>query len=167
MLDVDPETDTPELETQNSKLETPSFGRRLLARWWYIWAQSLTYWGHQLVSRRLYDSAVDAYGRVLISSPGHAQAYLRRGALKGRELQDYVGAVEDLSAAIALRPDWPEPYLQRGLFHRFHGPATASLAVADLRRFLELSGPSSWRAEAERQIAMLEAEHGQRPEALP
>jgi tetratricopeptide (TPR) repeat protein len=132
--------------------------RRAQAYWWFAWAQSLTYWGNRLVSRMLYDWAISAYGRVLTVSPAHAQAYCRRGALKGREFDDYTGAIRDLSAAIELRPEWAEPYLQRGLLHRFHGRVSAERALEDLRRYLELGASPFWRSEVERQIEMLEAE---------
>lgn len=37
-----------------------------------------------------------------------------------------------------LAPGWAEPYLQRGLFERFHGDQRA--AMADLERYLEVQG---------------------------
>jgi tetratricopeptide (TPR) repeat protein len=145
----------------------PVWWRRWLALSWFAWGQSTCYWANRFVSHRLYDQAIAAYGRALIYWPTFARAYLRRGIIKGRELDDYSGAIRDLSQAIELLPEWPEPYLQRGLFHRFHAPATAERAIDDLQRYLELApSASSWRFEAERQITLLQYEILARQNAL-
>lgn len=136
--------------------------QRLIAQAWFIWGQSISYWGNRLVSKTLYEWAVRAYGRAVSTWPEHAQAYCRRGVIRGRELNDYTGAVRDLTVAIELGPEWPEPYLQRGLLHRFHGAATAERALADLRRYLELGPSEWWRVEVERQIANIESEIAER-----
>jgi regulator of sirC expression with transglutaminase-like and TPR domain len=85
--------------------------------------------------------------------PEFSAAYLRRGVIRGRELGEHREAVADLTRVIELSPEWPEPYLQRGLTQRFHGDPRA--AVGDLERYLELGGMPVWREEAERQLAML------------
>ncbi len=54
---------------------------------------------------------------------------------------------------IELSPEWADAYLQRGMEQRFHGDPHA--AIADLTRYLEIGTDAGWRAEAERQIAML------------
>ncbi len=85
--------------------------------------------------------------------PGFAGGYYRRGPDPRARASQYQQAIVDLTKATELHPEWPEPYLQRGLFQRFHGDPQA--AIADLQRFLELGGDRSWRGEAERQIATL------------
>jgi hypothetical protein len=58
--------------------------------------------------------------------------------------------------ASELRPNWADPYLQRGLFHRFHGHPQD--AIADLERYISLADAGYWRDEAQRQLAMLRAD---------
>ncbi|HWQ14332.1 MAG TPA: hypothetical protein VNL77_16150 [Roseiflexaceae bacterium] len=128
--------------------------RRAWAYWWYAWGSSLCYWGLRTHERGLFRAGVGAYGRAARAWPAFSAAYLRRGVVRGRELGEHREAVADLSRAIALAPEWAEAYLQRGLVQRFHGDPRA--ALADLRRYLALGGDGHWRAEAERQIAMLE-----------
>jgi hypothetical protein len=88
--------------------------------------------------------------------PQFARGVYRRGLIRGRELNDPSGGIADMTRAMELSPDWPDPYLQRGLFERFHGDPRA--ALTDLQHYVSLADDSFWRAEAERQIAMLEAE---------
>lgn len=133
--------------------------RRALAYWWYAWGLSWCYWGIRGASQSFFRAGVRAFDRALRLWPGFAQAHYRRGLIRGRELSDLPGALADLAGAIALAPDWPDPYLQRGLFQRFHGDQRA--ALEDLGRYLELAHDAFWRAEAERQIAMIRAELGE------
>lgn len=130
--------------------------RRLLAQAWYAWGSSLCYWGIQTAEPWFYRVGVQSFDRAALAWPGFARAIYRRGLVRARELGQHREGIADLTRAIALRPDWAEPYLQRGLIQRFHGDQQA--ALADLRRYLQLGGQPDWRAEAERQIAALEAE---------
>lgn len=131
----------------------PALGSRLLARWHYAWGISLCLAGHRLTDRSFYVAGVDAFSRAAQIWPTYAPAFYRRGLIRGRELGEYHAAIADLDQAGALQPDWPEPYLQRGLFHRFnHQPAAA---LVDLRRYTELASPGFWRDEAERQIVLI------------
>lgn len=134
----------------------PSLWQRLLARWWYAWGQSLCHFGNRTAERSFYESGVRSFGRATRLWPTFAAAYYRRGLIRGRELNEYAAAVADLSTAMELLPDWPDPYLQRGLFHRFNGAPAA--ALADLQRYLELGGDAYWRSEAERHVTLLRAE---------
>lgn len=140
-----------------------SFWRRLLARWWYAWGLSLCYNGHRTADRSFYEEGVRAFARAVRTWPGFARAYYRSGLIRGRELGEYRLALNDLGRAIALLPDWPEPYLQRGLFYRFHGEPAA--AIVDLQRYLDLGGTGYWRSEAERQIALIRADLEEPPPA--
>lgn len=137
---------------------------RLGARWWYLWGLSVCYSANRSASAALYRSGASSFARAARLWPEFAQAHHQLGVIRGRELGDYSGAVADLGRAIALEPQWPEPYLQRGLLHRFNGaPAEA---VADLRRYLELAPEGYWRDEAERQIAALAGDLGPPGEAV-
>jgi tetratricopeptide (TPR) repeat protein len=106
-----------------------------------------------LVDRSFYTAGIAAFDRALLLWPAFAMACYRRGLIRGRELSEYAAAIHDLDAATTLRPEWPDPYLQRGLFHRFQQHSAA--ALADLRRYVELAPPGFWRDEAERQIAQI------------
>jgi tetratricopeptide (TPR) repeat protein len=123
------------------------------ARSWYIWGLSLCYTGQRLSDHSFFESGLSAYARAIGNRADFALAYYQRGLVRGRELGQYQAALSDLTCAIALRPEWPEPYLQRGLFQRFNGDPGA--ALADLRRYVELAAPGYWRDEATRHITIL------------
>jgi tetratricopeptide (TPR) repeat protein len=131
---------------------------RLSARWWYVWGLSLCYSANVATERSLYAAGAWSFGRAARLWPAFAAAHYRRGLIRGRELGEYRAAVSDLERASALRPEWPEPYLQLGLLHRFNGEQ--QLAAAALRRFVALAPPGYWREEAERQLAAIDAEGG-------
>ncbi len=131
---------------------------RLSARWWYVWGLSLCYSANMAAERSLYAAGAWSFGRAARLWPAFAAAHYRRGLIRGRELGEYRAAVSDLERASALRPEWPEPYLQLGLLHRFNGEQPKA-AVA-LRRFVALAPPGYWREEAERQLAAIDAEGG-------
>jgi tetratricopeptide (TPR) repeat protein len=130
--------------------------RRFLAYWWYAWGLSWCYWGIRTAEQWFFRGGVRAFDRAIRIWPGFAGGFYRRGLIRGRELSQHKQAIDDLTRAIELDPEWPEPYLQRGLFQRFHGDPRA--AIEDLQRFLDLGGDREWRGEAERQIAMLRAD---------
>ncbi len=135
---------------------TPTRWQRWRAQAWFFWGASLCYWGVQTHERALFRAGVGSFGRAIAAWPGMAAAYYRRGLIRGRELGEIAEAQADMTQAIALDGNWPEPYLQRGLFERFHG--TPQAALSDLREFLRLGGSPTWRAEAERQITAIESE---------
>lgn len=131
----------------------PALGTRVLARLSYAWGVSLCLAGHRMADRSLYTAGVSAFSRTIQIWPTFAPAWYRRGLIRGRELGEYAAAIADLAQAGALQPEWPEPYLQRGLFHRFNQQPAA--ALVELRRYTELAPPGFWRDEAERQIALI------------
>jgi len=130
--------------------------RRALAYWWYTWGLSLCYWGIRTAEQSFFRAGVRSFDRAIHVWPGFAGGVYRRGLIRGRELSQHLQGIADLTRAIELYPEWPDPYLQRGLFQRFHGDPHA--AITDLQRYLELGGDRAWRGEAERQIATLQAE---------
>jgi tetratricopeptide (TPR) repeat protein len=138
--------------------------RRWLAFWWYIWAQSFCYWGIRTAEQVFFRIGISFYTNALQVWPGYVMARYRRGLIRGRELGEYREAHEDLTSVIALHAEWPEPYLQRGLFQRFHGDPHA--AIADLQQYLALGGEPYWRFEAQQQITMLREEIAIREETL-
>ena len=130
--------------------------RRFLAYWWYAFGLSWCYWGIRTAEQSFFRGGIRAFDRAIRVWPDFAAGFYRRGLIRGRELSQHRQAIDDLTKAIELDPGWPEPYLQRGLFQRFHGDPHA--AIEDLQRFLDLGGDREWRGEAERQIAMLRAD---------
>ena len=142
----------------SSTTRAAPFWRRALAGWWYLWGLSWCYWGIRLASQSCFRAGLRAFDRALRVWPAFARAYYRRGLIRGRELNDHAAGIADMGRALELAPEWPEPYLQRGLFERFHGDQQA--ALADLRRYVEIAHDAFWRGEAQRQIAMIEAELG-------
>jgi tetratricopeptide (TPR) repeat protein len=137
------------------KTTTPLW-QRWLARWWYAWGLSLCYAGARAQDRSYFRAGAAAFGRAARAWPAFAQAYYQRGAVRGRELGEYASAVADLTRATELAPEWPDPYLQRGLLHRFNGSPAA--ARGDLERYLALAPEGAWSDEARRQLAALEGE---------
>ena len=131
-----------------------SFVQRVLARAWLLWGLSLTQWGLITRDRSFYEGAIGSFSRAAAVCPAFAEAYLRRGIIRSRELGQHEHAIGDLDTALHYAPRLAEAYLQRGLIQRFHGDPQA--AIVDLRQFVALTPGSSWCAEAERQIAQIE-----------
>src|SRR5690606_37497696 len=134
---------------------------RLSAGWWYIWGLSLCYSANLAADRSLYAAGAWSFARAARLWPAFAAAHYQLGLIRGRELGEYAGAIADLERASALRPDWPEPYLQLGLLHRFNGEGPR--AAEALRHFIELAPAGYWRDEAERQLSAISAEEQPTP----
>ena len=141
--------------TQTTETDIATW-RRALAYAWYAWGLSLCYWGVRSAEQSFYRAGIRSFDRAIRIWPAFAGGFYRRGLIRGRELSEHQEGIADLTRAIELYPEWPEPYLQRGLFERFHGDPHA--AIADLQQYLALGGDPIWRGEAERQIAMLQAD---------
>ena len=129
---------------------------RALAYWCYAWGLSWCAWGIRTASPALFRAGIRSFDRALRLWPAFARGYYRRGLIRGRELNEHAAGIADMGRAIAIDPQWPAPYLQRGLFERFHGDLRA--ALADLQQYVAISDDPFWRGEAERQIAMIQAD---------
>ena len=136
-----------------------SLVRQTVAQLCFLCGQSACYWGVRTAERSIFRIGLIFFNWALRIWPGFALAYYRRGLVRGRELGQYREALRDLGEAIKLEPEWPEPYLQRGLFQRFQGNSRA--AMADLEQYLSLGGELYWRLEAERQLQMIREEMGE------
>jgi tetratricopeptide (TPR) repeat protein len=64
---------------------------------------------------------------------------------------NYVAAIEELNHAIALRPDYPEAYNNRGVYHKMQG--NYRKAIADYTRSLDLDNPEPYKPYNSRGIA--------------
>jgi hypothetical protein len=141
--------------TESSESEVAPW-RRALAYWCYAWGLSWCAWGIRGANQSFFRAGIRSFDRALRLWPAFARGYYRRGLIRGRELNEYVAGIADMGCAIAIDPQWPEPYLQRGLFERFHGDLQA--ALADLQQYVAIADDPLWRSEAERQIVMIQAE---------
>jgi hypothetical protein len=135
----------------------------LSARMHFAWGQSCAYWGNKTLSKTLYRWAVNAFTRAAAEAPGWPAPVMRRAVIRGRELDDYAGAVRDLTELIENDSDSYEAYLQRGILHSFHGLHAAARAVDDFDRFLQLAPASHpWRPDAHNLTARLRGELAER-----
>jgi tetratricopeptide (TPR) repeat protein len=112
-----------------------------------------------MANQAYFRAGIRSFDRALRLWPAFARVIYRRGLILGRELNDHAAGIADMTRAIELAPDWPDPYLQRGLFERFHGDQRA--ALADLRHYAAIAADAFWRAEAERQIVSIRADLGE------
>jgi len=65
-----------------------------------------------------YYGAVFSFTKAIEISPQFAEAYLRRGIVRGI-LKDLSGAISDFSKAISINPEYADAYFNRGLlWHR-------------------------------------------------
>jgi hypothetical protein len=141
--------------TESTEPEIASW-RRALAYWCYAWGLSWCAWGIRTTNQSFFRAGIRSFDRALQLWPAFARSYYRRGLIRGRELNDPVAGIADMGHAIAIDPQWPEPYLQRGLFERFHGDLRT--ALADLQQYVSISDDPFWRSEAERQITLIQAD---------
>lgn len=91
---------------------------------------------------RLYDAGLD-FSDVIAIEPNDVDARLKRGRLREAPWRD--GALDDYAAAIAIAPDDPRPYFQRGRFLDSLGEAAR--ADQDFRRAWELGMRGEWLHE--------------------
>lgn len=81
------------------------------------------------------EQATRQIGVYISRMPEYGIGYYRRGFFKGNA-QDYDGAIEDYTMAIALDPDHAYPYLRRGDMYLAKGQK--ELAMADYRKVVEI-----------------------------
>jgi len=135
----------------------------LLAKMYFAWGQSCTYWANKTMSKQLYRWAVRSFTRAAAEAPNWPPPMLRRAVVRGRELDDYAGAISDLTELIVANPKATEAYLQRGILHSFHGLQAAARAVADFEHFLELAPlDHPWRPDAQNLSQRLHSELAER-----
>lgn len=121
----------------------------------FLWLGKVhRHYGIVLGSRAEFVRAIECYGRALMLDSTLGQAHLERGILLWRELDQASQAVADFNAALALRPDWPEPIFCRGMAHQSMGDYRA--AIQDLAAYIA-SDDQTWREHAIRQLALIRA----------
>jgi len=100
-----------------------------------------------------YERAVDHFTRAIELDPEFAEAYLQRGILYWREIQNYYRAARDLTRALELQPARREALFNRAIAYQLRGDFDR--AIDDFQNFLETAGDSPWRDSAEIQLAGL------------
>lgn len=93
--------------------------------------------GLALMNRGETDAALDDVNMAVQIDPGDSFAYIRRAFIYNRGLGDYARALEDFDAAIAVEPQNPAIYSDRGVMHFRYG--ARELAITDLKHALDLN----------------------------
>ena len=134
-----------------SGASTASKFNAVRARWHFMRATFDRHWGNLGSGRVAYQRAVDQFTRAVELDPRFAEAYLQRGILYWREIQNYHHAIRDLTRVLDLDPDRTTALYLRALAYQLRGDFDQ--AIADLQRFLEVNPDSTWRASAELQLS--------------
>ena len=132
--------------------------------WAYRRAMMLRFWGHKTLRREYYEASAAALTRVLALMPDHTDAYLARGLLYWRELQQAALAVEDFSSVLRLDPSCSEALFYRGMAYQALGDYAA--AADDIRAALMQSPGAIWRENARSQLLAIESILAALPERL-
>ena len=136
-----------------SRSSTASKLNAVLARWHFIRATFHRHWGNLGSGRAAYQRAVDQFTRAVALNPRFTEAYLQRGILYWREIQNYHHAIRDLSRVLDLDPQRTTALYLRALAYQLRGDFDQ--AIDDLQRFLEADPDSTWRPSAEVQLSGL------------
>jgi tetratricopeptide (TPR) repeat protein len=133
-----------------SKSGATSTLKALWARWHFIRATFHRHWGNMGSGRPAYERAVDRFTRAIQVDPQFTDAYLQRGVLYWREIQNYHHAIRDLTRVLELDPERSEALFTRALAYQSRGDFDQ--AIADYENFLAVAGDSPWRESAEIQL---------------
>ncbi|HEY4691255.1 MAG TPA: tetratricopeptide repeat protein [Anaerolineae bacterium] len=101
--------------------------------------------------RVAYQHAVDRFSRAIDLDPNFVEAYLQRGILYWREIQNYHHAIRDMTRVLALDPERTQALYTRALAYQSRGDFDQ--AIADFEQFLAHNSDSTWRDSAELQLA--------------
>jgi tetratricopeptide (TPR) repeat protein len=107
-------------------------------------------------------SAIEHYEKAIKLNPTLGAALLERGTLEWRELGRATHAIRDLTAALALRPDWPDALFNRAMAYQAAGDYHA--AMRDLSAYLD-QGDDKWRHDAANQLKQIRALFPNAPES--
>jgi tetratricopeptide (TPR) repeat protein len=129
--------------------------RPLAARLYYLRGNFHRHFGNMSGDRREYQAAVDDFTRAIELDPAFSAAAYNRGVLYWRELQNWHRAIRDLTRVIELAPDRYEAWFNRAIAYHQRGDLAA--AIADLEHYLTIAVDPGWRANAERQLALIKA----------
>lgn len=128
--------------------------RRLIARYHYGWGLSHRYVANTSGIESEYEVATRFFSRAIHWDPGFARAYLDRGILNWRELDDPRQAVHDLTLAQALDEELVEARFNRGVAYQEMG--AYAKAIADFEAYLRVGVHPHWCEYAEAMIKELQ-----------
>ena len=127
--------------------------RAVRARWHFMRATFHRHWGNLGSGRIAYERAVDQFTRAIDLDPQFADAYMQRGILYWREIQNYHRAARDLTHVLELDPGRSDALFNRAVAYQLRGDFDH--AIDDFQKYLETAGDSHWRESAEIQLAGL------------
>jgi tetratricopeptide (TPR) repeat protein len=128
--------------------------RHVIARYHYGWGLSHRYVANTTGIEWEYETAARYFSKAIHWDPGFARAYLDRGILNWRELDDSHQAVHDLTLAYEIDGDLAEARFNRGVAHQEMG--AYDRAIADFEAYLDVGEHPHWRDYAEAMIKELQ-----------
>ncbi len=135
------------------------------SRWLLLRGNFHRHFGNISGERREYQWAVDRFSRAIEIDPKFVAAYYSRGVLYWRELENWHRAISDLTRVIELAPHWTEAWFNRAIAQQRRGNFDA--AIADLEIYLTQATDPGWRANAERQLALMKAVNAEKTAKQP
>ena len=126
---------------------------RLLAYLYYLLAESHRYFGNRYALRSEQEKALHALDRAILYNPHFARAFMERGILYWREMDDPQSAIPELTLAYELSPHLIEARFNRGVAHQQLGEYAE--ATADYEAYLTEGRHPYWREYAETMIREL------------
>lgn len=139
--------------------------RRFRAYWLVLLANLRRYHGLRTRSRHHFSAAEQLLSRALTLDNTHAKARMSRALLRWRELDNWVGAIEDFTTLLAQYPSYHEALFNRGMAHYRAGDYHAS--AIDLAAFIQRDPHSRWVHHANIQLQGLYAIIDDLPKRLP
>jgi tetratricopeptide (TPR) repeat protein len=124
-----------------------------LGRFYYLLAESHRYFGNTYGLKSEQQKAIRALDRAISHNPRFGRAYLERGILYWREMDQPERAIYDLTIAYELNPRLIEARFNRGIAHQQLGDYAE--ATADFGAYLAQGRHPHWRAYAETMIREL------------
>ena len=97
-----------------------------------------------------YERAVDQFTHAIDLDPLFADAFMQRGILYWREIQNYHRAIRDLTRVLAVDPARSDALYYRALAYQARGDYDQ--AIADYEQFLAMGVGSTWRESAHIQL---------------
>jgi tetratricopeptide (TPR) repeat protein len=125
--------------------------------WWHfrlaVWEK---YRGLRSYKKRYFQNSEMHFSEVLAFDAQHLGAWIGRGIVRWRELDDFMGAIDDFNHALRLSPSHaPEILFYRSMAYSRGGNYHA--AISDFERILDIAPRSRFARDAYAQLASLYA----------